>query len=300
MFITQLAVSVAAGEPFLRAFDVPQSRKVGIVQTELHPNQLGERLATMFPPGTTPPSKMLFADETWMRQFRLAKNVDSKLTLIRNWVDGQSIDVLVIDPAGDVFRQGSNPSDETEVAAFFDRLRTFHLKGTVLVRHDHKPKAEDHLSGNTNDRIRGSSEWKEDPETILFLKREDRRLSKIVLEVGKMRYGQKPDPIELWFDGKTFRLVPLPPVIACLENSGPLTRADLARDVNSRFGLSVRKIDDQVGSVKAFLREHQQGHEKVFEIDWDRVVASGEDEQPTPWLRYLHREDVQTGVRMAA
>src|SRR5436305_1252307 len=83
-----------------------------------------------------------------------------------------------------------------------------------FVRHDHKPKAEDQMSGNTNDRIRGSSEWKEDPETILFLDRRDRRVGKIVLEVGKLRYGVKPPPIELWFDQRSFRLDPLPPVIS--------------------------------------------------------------------------------------
>jgi hypothetical protein len=74
----------------------------------------------------------------------------------------------------------------------------------------------------------------------------------------------------LWFDAKTFRLTPLPPVIALLED-GEATRRELVIAGSARFGLSERKVDEMLSLQKAFLRESQKGHEKVFRIEMEHL-----------------------------
>lgn len=106
---------------------------------------------------------------------------------------------------------------------------------------------------------------------ILWLHRADHRTHEVFLDVGKMRYGHKPEHMKLWFDAGSFRLVPLHPAIAALE-AGSLSRREVVRECGERFGLSERTTDDMVKDLKPHLRETQRGHEKVFEIDHDRIA----------------------------
>ena len=208
-----------------------------------------------------------------MHQFRRVNDLAGKFKLLSQWVAQENIEVLLIDTANDFFRGRNNPSEETVVGCFFDALRNLPVKATGMVRHDRKRKGDDALADSSNEQIRGSAEWKEDPEVILHLARQDRRTNKVQFEVGKLRYGSKPEPLSVWFDAGCFRLIPLPPVIAVLE-TGPKSRQDVLTECKVRFGLSERKVDEMLGEHKPFLRENQQGHQKVFEIDWDRAVGA--------------------------
>ena len=273
VFVVQLAACIATGEPFLRLFPVDHPRHVGIMETEMHAAQMGLRLAKMF--GETPPimDKLRFMNDSMLRQFRSEKNLDRKIGMVHGWVLSEHVSVLMIDTANDFFRGEENPSDERHVGLLFDRLRSMCLAGYVLVRHDRKRRGGDDsaISFNDNEEIRGSAEWKEDPEAIVSLQRVDRRTHKVVFNVGKLRYGRKPESMVLWLDAGTFQLTPLPPAIAVLE-AGPLARRELVRYCDTRFGLSERATDDMVKKLKPFLRETQRGHEKVFEIDRNRLV----------------------------
>src|SRR5690349_7272113 len=64
-FTLQLGIDVAAGDRFLRRFDIPEAKVVGVIQTEIHSNELGQRLLTMFPDGVSIPKNLHFADEDW-------------------------------------------------------------------------------------------------------------------------------------------------------------------------------------------------------------------------------------------
>lgn len=278
VFVLQLAECIAAGAPLLRYWTVPTQRTVGVLETEIHETMLGQRLGGMFS-HCSPPDKMRFLSEEAVRDFRQRKSLEDKFAFILQWIEQERIDILVLDTVNDFFRFEDSPSDERSVGSFFDKLRSLNLKGCVLVRHDRKKKIEDTFSGNSNEQIRGSAEWKEDPETILYMNRKDRRTNEVVLEVGKLRYGSKPEPISLWFDSRTFRLTPLPPVIALLE-AGPHSRAKLISECQERFGLAERKVDEMLRELRPYLHEKQEGHGKVFEIDWRRV-----DE--TDWYKFL-------------
>ncbi len=183
-----------------------------------------------------------------------------------------------IDTANDFFRGNANSSDERHVGELFDCVRNLAMKGVVLVRHDHKRKEFD-SEVHSNELIRGSAEWKEDPEVILHIVRKDKRTHEVEFEVGKLRYGRKPDPFRLWFDAGCFRLTPLPPVIAILEK-GEKSRAELVWEARFRFGVSERKTADMIQEAGVWLKERTEGHNKVYEINRELL-------REAPWARYL-------------
>ncbi len=232
----------------------------------------------MFPNGD-PPAGITFLDEEALRNFR-RQDLQGKFRVIEQWVRDDGIEVLMIDTANDFFRGDENPSAETAVGGFFDQLRNLALPACILVRHDRKRRAEDEESGNSNERIRGSAEFKEDPEVILYLKRTDRRTNEVRFEVGKLRYGSRPEPLTLWFDAGCFRLTPLPPVIAVLE-SGSKSRQEIITDSHSRFDLEERKVDQMLDQQNHFLQREQVGHERRYQIDPDHCADA-------PWYPFLN------------
>lgn len=271
-FVLQMAESIALGHPLLGSWRVPTARTVGVIETELHETMLGERLARMFPQGD-PPANLRFFREDALRDWRRL-DLERKFEVVQKWIHEEQIDVLMIDTANDFFRGTDNPSQENVVGGFFDRLRNLDVGARVIVRHDRKKNGE----GSSNEQIRGSAEWKEDPEAIISLERRDRRTNEVELEVGKLRYGQKPEPLTLWFDAGAFRLTALPPVIAVVRRERQ-TRKQILDACEERFGLGARIVDDMLAKERDFLGEYQDGHEKSFEIDLRSVSDA-------PWLRF--------------
>jgi hypothetical protein len=275
VFVVQCAEAIATGRPFLRSWPVCGSRRVGIIETEMHPAGMGERLTKMFPDDQAP-EHIYFMGETLLKQWR-REDMKGKFRIIEDWTCDEDIQALMIDTANDFFRGQDNASEERDVGEFFDLLRGLHLEGRILVRHDRKRREIDD-SSHSNERIRGSAEWKEDPETILYLKRIDKRTNEVQMEVGKLRYGMKPEPSKLWFDAGCFRLTPLPPVIAVLE-SGLKTRQEIVSECE-RFGLKERAVDEQIRTFGGCFKMGQSGHEKTYEIDLSKCT----DQEWYPFL----------------
>ena len=248
VLVLQMAECLATGTEFLKYWKVPHSQRVGVIETEIHEVMLGDRLAKMFPAGD-PPEKLLVMREDALRGWRRL-GLRSKFESIQKWVSENKIEVLMIDTANDFFRGADNPSDERNVGEFFDELRNMRIDARIIVRHDRKRSVEADAQTHSNERIRGSAEWKEDPETIISLQRTDRRTHAASLEVGKLRYGAKPEPFTIWFDLKTFRLTPLPPVIEVLSVRGQESRETVVSQCQQRFGLGARTVDDMLGLEK--------------------------------------------------
>jgi hypothetical protein len=276
VFILQIAEAIASGRPLLRQWTTSGRQTVGIIETEMHPAALGERLGKMFP-GLNPPSNLRFFSEEALKEWR-RQDLKGKFNSIAQWMANDDIRVLMIDTANDFFRGEENPSDERSVGEFFDLLRNLAPSATVLVRHDRKKKDID-ADCNSNELIRGSAEWKEDPEAILSIHRTDKRTNQVTIDVGKLRYGVKPAPIEAWFDSDSFRLSPLPPLIAILEE-GQKTREQLVEECSRRFGVEASLMATMLTGEKRHLRNGQQGHNATFELD---PVASAE----APWSSFL-------------
>jgi archaellum biogenesis ATPase FlaH len=166
VFILQMAESVALGTSLLMYWNVPQNWRVGVIETEIHEMMLGERLRQMFPKGNAPKG-MCFMRESALHDWR-RRGLRQKFESIQRWIEEEEIEVLLIDTANDFFRGEDNPSAETDVGTFFDELRSLKVGARGIVRHDRKKKAELDDQVNSNERIRGSSEWKEDPEVIVL------------------------------------------------------------------------------------------------------------------------------------
>lgn len=275
-FVLQVAESICTARPLLRGWVVPSKRRVGVVETEMHPAGLGERLGKMFADGGIS-SEMLFLSQAAIEHWR-GLNLRGKFEMLEAWIANHDIEVLIVDTANDFFRGRDNPLDERVVGGFFDRMRKLHLQARILVRHDRKKKEHDG-GAHSNELIRGSARWKEDPETILYLKRKDKRTHEVHMEVGKLRYGKKPEPQDLWFDAKCFRLTPLPPVIAVLENGGK-SREELVSECQQRFGVGGRKVSDMLDEEGDFIVRGQEGHKKTLEIDPERAKEA-------PWHPFL-------------
>lgn len=158
VLVVQMAESIAVGTRFLRIWDVPRPRTVGIIETEMHEAMLGTRLSQMFPDGNAP-ERMCFLGADVLRDWRRLKTLAGKFQLIREWIEQEGIEVLLIDTANDFFRGDNNPSDESIVGSFFDEVRNLDTKACILVRHDRKRRTDDIHGGSSNEQIRGSSEW---------------------------------------------------------------------------------------------------------------------------------------------
>lgn len=278
VFILQIAENATKKTALLNYWEVPVARCVGIIETEIHEVMLGERLAKMFPKGD-PPKNLLFMPENTMREWRRL-TLPQKFEAIQKWIDQNYIDVLMIDTANDFFRGSQNPSDERNVGQFFDELRNLTVGARIIVRHDRKKSLEGNGDMSSNENIRGSAEWKEDPEVILALERKDRRIHEVSLEVGKLRYGSKPEPFHLWFDAGTFRLTGLPPVIEILSSGDKQSRESVVSQCAKRFGVAERKAADMIGEQAGFLSEEMVGHSKVLGIDIDKA-------EHAPWWPLL-------------
>lgn len=280
VFITQLADCIAAGTPFLRAFEVPVPRRVGVMETEIHAVGLGTRLAKMYPDDASVPENIVYFHDQLMRSWRKRRDMQGKFAVIEEWVRANAVEVLMIDTANDFFRHGSNPNEETVAGEFFDLLRNLECKTKVVVRHDRKRHDADAML-SPNERIRGSGEWKEDPEAIFSLDRADRRTHEVRFDCGKTRYGQEPPAMSLWFDQGSFRLTPVPPWVALLE-AGPSRRADVLEGF-SRFGISARKAADVLKECRSFLIEQQEGHHLVLSLDLAQIERS--EPEWIEWVR---------------
>jgi hypothetical protein len=278
VFVLQIAENLATKTDVLNYWKVPQARRVGVIETEIHEVMLGERLAKMFPNGNAP-KNLLFMPESTVHDWRRL-GLRPKFESIQKWIGQNDIEILMIDTANDFFRGSDNPSDERNVGQFFDELRNLKVGARIIVRHDRKKSLEPDRGMSSNESIRGSAEWKEDPEAIIALERKDRRTHEVSLEVGKLRYGMKPEPLSLWFDLKTFKLTALPPVIEILSSLGREDRESIVGQCKERFGLGERKAADMIGEHAPFLKETMNGHSKTFEIDLDKV-------EQAPWCHLL-------------
>jgi len=270
IFTLQLAESLATGKPFLGAWPVRKC-KVYFLETEMSDSALGLRLGKMYS-GETPPQGVYFADETHLREFRRATDLQQKFSLLREWLRESKPDVLILDTANPFFRGKESPNDETTAGAFFDLLADLPAKAKVFVRHNHKPRMDD-SGGDAAMRIRGSGQFSDVPDLLLELSRKDKRTNEAALSVSKYRHGCKPDDLNLWLDAGTLRLVSVPPVIHLLQSS-PLTRRQLLAALDARFGIKQRKADELVSELRPYVVERMGGHERLFELDWETATEA--------------------------
>jgi hypothetical protein len=285
IFSYQVADVIAAGLPLLCTWRVPRTRRVGIFETEMDDLEVGNRLRKMYPRDDYP-ENLIVSDESALKEFRSKPTLEAKFECLDRWMRSYSIEILIWDTINSILATG-DPNSEVAVSRFFDRLALLPHKGALLVRHDSKP-SKDHQYRGSNQLVRGSNRLVEDASLVINLQRLDKAQNKVRLTVGKLRTGRKPEPFELWFDTETFRLTPLPPLVALLE-FGPRTRGELIQQGDDRFGLKQRAIDNSISELRPLLLDSMEGHKLVLKLN---SAAKPEAESPvTRWWPLLGQTD---------
>ena len=259
----QIAEAVAAGSEFLRKWKVPRSQRVAILETEMDDLESGLRLGAMYRDNKWPQT-LEVSDHTLVDEFRKRLTLGERVACVDQWLREKRIEVLIWDTINSALAVG-DPNSEHSVSKFFDAIAGLPAKNLLMVRHDVKPSRDAALR-SSNQLVRGSNRLVEDSSLVIHLRRKDKASNKVSMEVGKLRNGPLPDPMELWFDAGTFRLTPLPPIIALLEK-GPLSRQELLEQAQSRFNLKQRAVDEHRVELNSFLDETRSGHQRVISLN---------------------------------
>jgi hypothetical protein len=277
----QIGEALATGEPLMRKWKVPSALRVGVLQTEMPDNMVGERLRPMYPQGRIP-QKLVVSDDALNMTIRGAFCPDEKFQVIHNWMTAEKIDVLVWDTINNMLSSCGNPNSEEAAAFFYNRVALLPHRGAMVVRHDGKP-SKDSAMREGNQRIRGSNLHAEVASVVMQMHRKDKRTNAATLEIGKLRHDVLPEPLECWFDATKMRLTFLPPPIASLEDR-PKTREELNDELLLRFKVSTRVADEMTRglSAKGFLNASQEGHQRVWTLN--RAATAQPDTPEAEWL----------------
>src|SRR5262249_18905328 len=156
------------------------------------------------------------------------------------------------------FRGKESANDEVSAGGFFDRLSEMPSPTKIFVRHNRKQRMED-SDIDAASKIRGSGQFADVPDLLLEIRRKDKRTHEAWLSLTKFRHGRKPDDLQIWFDAGQMRLIAVPPVI-CLLQHGPMSREDLLRALDKRFGLAQSAADAMIRDLGPFLSTTMQVH----------------------------------------
>jgi hypothetical protein len=266
IFAYQTAEALATAQPLLRKWNAPAAVRVGVLQTEMPDNMVGDRLKAMYPDRRIP-RNLIVSNEGLTTRIRQCFSAPDKFQVIHNWLIAEDIGVLVWDTINSVLAAYGNPNSEEAAAQFYNQLQLLPLKGALVVRHDSKPSKDTELR-RSNQKIRGSNLHAEIASTIISLERPDKRSNKVVFDIGKLRHDAVPEPMECWFDAGSMRLTLLPPAVALLEGD-PMTREALNHDLLIRFGLKERTADELTRHLEedGFLLRENRGHERVWALN---------------------------------
>ena len=296
IFVYQLGESIAKGEPFLRIWDVPKPRSVGIYQSEMSDLDTGERLAKMYPHGDFPVNLRL-TDEEFKKEMASRTLAEQKFEHLGRWARDLKIDVLIIDTINSLLASCGNPNHESSASRFFDLLAQLPIKASLLVRHDGKPSGDNDMRQD-NQRVRGSNRQVEDASLVIGLQRTGKAEHKVTVKVGKVRNATRPGDADVWFDAESCRLTPMPPVIALLE-PGPLSREELIQRGSARFKLKARALDKEIADLRPYLIEGKEGHKRLWSINFNAQIPLNEDDEPTlTWFQLLRQGPQMDGVDM--
>jgi RecA-family ATPase len=261
-FAMELARCIATGKPFLGELKVPKPLRVGIIETEMRNPGLGERLARMFP-NPEEAVNIRYLNEAGLKALREAKNLEGRVKIIEDFLVGEGCEVAIFDSSADVFSSSMSPDDEQDVQKFFDELEKIKSVSTQIhIRHDSKPK-QGGADGNKNNLTRGSSRWKEVPETMLHFSKQGNSHQAVQIDVGKLRYGRKPVAFSMRFDQTAYTIVPANPVLWLLSDK-PLTHEELANEYLQRYRLKERTLSDHLKDANPYVVVKFEGGKRTY------------------------------------
>jgi hypothetical protein len=234
---------------------------------EMKARPFGNRLARFFP-GDVPDIRVL--PETLRRKVLSGRTPKDRIKVIVDWAESQGLDVISIDSAVKLFPPGCDLNKPDMASEVFNQLQQ--LPTVSIIGHDRKPMPGLETRGNAE--IVGSGRFAQDPDVVHQMVREDRRAPVVEFSWGKMRDGEKFDPLLLFFDRVNYRLYPLHPYVHLLPQR-PTLRTELVAEAERRYGWKERRASDYLTSLARLVdasgnpcvTEMMEGHAKQFTLN---------------------------------
>jgi hypothetical protein len=279
MFTLQLHDVLTAGGRFLLR-DVKGGLLTGIAELETKNRPFGQRLAKFFP--TDPPDIRVLPDSL-RRQVLAGRTAEGRIKVIADWAVAEGLQFVSIDSAVKLFPPGCDLNSADIASDVFSQLQR--LPTPWIIAHDRKPQPGN-LGASGNAEIVGSGRFAQDPDVIHQMVRPDRRAPVCEFHWGKMRDGEKYDPILLYFDRVDFRLYPLHPYLHLLEQQ-PMLGTELLAEAERRYGWKERRAREYLAELAQLLdsqggpcvAERQEGHNKRHELTAPAVALEGDSSE---------------------
>jgi hypothetical protein len=272
MLTLQLHEALALGTKFL-------GRKVsgryitGIAQLEMKQSQFGHRLVSFFQ-HSMPEIRVL--PESLRGQILSAQTPRDRVGILADWAESEGLQFLSVDSVSKLFPAGYSPNEQDKASDVFNQIQR--LPTSWILAHDRKPFKGLQVG---NDEIVGSGRFKQDPDIVHQMVRKDARAPVAEFHWGKMRAGEKPEPLSLYFDRVDYRLYPFHPYLHLLEQKAMLG-TDLVAEAEARYGWKERRARDYLETLKELIAvggkqivaQSFRGHAKVFCINKSVKFAS--------------------------
>src|SRR5262249_37506575 len=141
-----------------------------------------------------------------------------------------------IDSLSKLFPPGHDISRQDLASEVFNHIQR--LPTAFILAHNRKPSHDPKAPTNSaNAEIAGSGSMSQDPDAVFQMARTDKRMPMAEFTWGKVREGEKSDPLPLYFDKVDFRLYPIHPFIHLL----PCTQTELFEEARRRYGWHERQ-----------------------------------------------------------
>jgi len=241
MLTLQLHESLTVGKPFLLR-EVKGGLRTGIAELEMKARPFGSRLGKFF---SDPAPDIRVLPANLRRNVLSGPAPKDRIRYIVNWAKSEGLDFLSIDSAVKLFPSGCDLSRPDVASEVFNQLQQ--LPTTWIIAHDRKQLPGPFGSQSGNAEIVGSGRFAQDPDVVHQLIRPDGRAPMVQFHWGKMRDGEKLDPMPLFFDRADFRLYPLHPYLHLL--SSPSTGRELISQAHPRFGWKERTAREHLSTL---------------------------------------------------
>ncbi len=266
MLTAQLHETLSVGGKFLLR-EARGGIRTGIVELEMKGRQFGQRLAKQFSNGA--PDIAVLPDG--LRQNVLSsRSPKERIKVIADWAEAEGLEFVSIDSVVKLFPSGCDLNGPAVASDVFGQLQR--LPAVWIIAHDRKPQPG--IEGKIgNAEIVGSGRFAQDPDVIHQMVRPDRRAPVCEFHWGKMRDGEKYDPIPLYFDRVDYRLYPLHPYLHLLERQ-PMLGTELLAEAERRYGWKERQARQYLAELTTLrdsqggpcVTERQVGHNKRYEL----------------------------------
>jgi hypothetical protein len=268
MLTLQLHEALATGGDFLLRKTSTGTLRTGIAELEMKERLFGNRLSHFFHGDASPDIHVL--PDSIRQQIIGASQPRERIKRIVDWANKEDLQFVSIDSAVKLFPPGCDLSRADIASEVFSQLQQ--LPTVWIIAHDRKPLPGIIAKGG-NAEIVGSGRFAQDPDVLHQMIRDDRRAPVATFHWGKMREGEKCEPLSLYFDRVDYRLYPLHPYTHLLKQE-PTRASELVSQALRRYGWHERQAREYFSTLgdlrdengNPCIQESMEGHNKKYAL----------------------------------